>query len=345
MTRVGLVLGAGGSVGYAFHCGVLAALDDVLGFDARDADLLVGTSAGSVAAVFLTGGLPPGDFASSALGRPLSDEGRRVLDRLERPVTERGDGDGADGDAPSATSAGTGDGTSDGRGEPASDDGGGYRPAAPGLLARVALRPWRYRAGVVGAAALPAGDERNRDVRRYADRLLGERWPARLRVCAVRLGDGARVVFGDGDAPSATPAQAVAASCAVPSVIAPVAIDGERYVDGGVHSPTNADVAVGEVDLVVVSSPLSTVRADRRLAPDLALRTYSGWALRREVERLRDAGAEVVTVQATAEDQRGMGTSLMDGSRRKLVLRRAYESARRRLDDPDVRERLAAIAD
>ena len=48
MARVGLVLGAGGIVGQAYHAGVLAAIELDLGWDPREADVIVGTSAGSV---------------------------------------------------------------------------------------------------------------------------------------------------------------------------------------------------------------------------------------------------------------------------------------------------------
>ena len=56
-TRVGLVLGAGGIVGQAYHAGVLAALEVDLGWDARTADVIVGTSAGSVMGTALRMGL------------------------------------------------------------------------------------------------------------------------------------------------------------------------------------------------------------------------------------------------------------------------------------------------
>ncbi len=46
MTRVGLVLGAGGVVGQAYHAGVLAVLEHDFGFDPRAVDVIVGTSAG-----------------------------------------------------------------------------------------------------------------------------------------------------------------------------------------------------------------------------------------------------------------------------------------------------------
>ena len=66
-------------------------------------------------------------------------------------------------------------------------------------------------------------------------------WPERtLWVCAVRERDGRLVVFGR-DATPPLP-HAVAASCAIPGYFQPVTVDGERYVDGGAHSPTNADV-------------------------------------------------------------------------------------------------------
>lgn len=45
--RVGLVLGAGGATGRGFHIGVLAALQDLTGFDARTASVIVGTSSGA----------------------------------------------------------------------------------------------------------------------------------------------------------------------------------------------------------------------------------------------------------------------------------------------------------
>jgi predicted acylesterase/phospholipase RssA len=46
--RVGVVLGAGGVLGGAWMAGALAALHTVTGWDPREADWLVGTSAGAV---------------------------------------------------------------------------------------------------------------------------------------------------------------------------------------------------------------------------------------------------------------------------------------------------------
>ena len=84
-------------------------------------------------------------------------------------------------------------------------------------------------------------------------------WPEPdLWICAVRRRDGRRVVFGRPGSPEAPIHLAVAASCAVPGYFAPVQIGGRSYIDGGVHSPTNAAVLRGAgLDVVIVISPMS----------------------------------------------------------------------------------------
>ena len=75
----------------------------------------------------------------------------------------------------------------------------------------------------------------------------GAVWPERpLWVCAVDLDSGERIVFGrDGvDAPIGV---AVQASSSIPGFFRPVEHGGQRYVDGGVHSPTNADLLAESV--------------------------------------------------------------------------------------------------
>ncbi|MEO6025656.1 MAG: patatin-like phospholipase family protein, partial [Candidatus Binatia bacterium] len=78
MARIGLVLGAGGATGHAFHIGVLSALEEATGWDPRTADVIVGTSAGAVIAALLRGGLSPRDLAARALGDPMSEEGTAI---------------------------------------------------------------------------------------------------------------------------------------------------------------------------------------------------------------------------------------------------------------------------
>jgi hypothetical protein len=70
--KTAVVLAAGGVVGQAFHLGVLGCLAEAVGFDARRADVLVGSSAGSLVAAGLAGGLSAADLRAEMLGEPLS---------------------------------------------------------------------------------------------------------------------------------------------------------------------------------------------------------------------------------------------------------------------------------
>ena len=70
------MLGAGGIVGQAFHAGVLAALEQDVGWDPRSAEVIVGSSAGSVTGATLRLGVAASDLAARAEGRPVSRAGR-----------------------------------------------------------------------------------------------------------------------------------------------------------------------------------------------------------------------------------------------------------------------------
>jgi NTE family protein len=85
-------------------------------------------------------------------------------------------------------------------------------------------------------------------------------WPDRdLRLTAVEAETGTFTVF-DRTAGVAL-LDAVAASCAIPFTWPPVAIDGRHYIDGGMRSPANADLAVGAEAVVVIAPiPRSTNR-------------------------------------------------------------------------------------
>ncbi len=305
MGGVGLVLGAGGLVGHAYHAGTLRALARH-GWDARDADVIVGTSAGSGVGALLRAGLPPADFAARVLGQPLSGEGARVVAAQPRPMTSL--------PFDLASAAGL------------------PRPASPELLLRSAMRPWRARPGHLMAGGLPAGaqstaviGDRIRAV--YAGR---GRWPDRdLWLCALRLRDGERAVFGRDPSPQPDVATAVEASSAIPGVFAPVEIDGERYVDGGAHSPTNADLLVGrKLGTIVVVSPMS-IRAGAAVRPASTGRWWWHRLLVRELAAARRTGVRVVVVEPGPADLDVMGltTSAMDPRRMAEVTREAEASA------------------
>src|SRR5258708_20994899 len=79
MPRIGLVLGAGGIGGHAYHAAVLDALSAVTGWDPDDAEVVVGTSAGSGVGALLRAGMSPADMARLVAGEPLSAAGSRLV--------------------------------------------------------------------------------------------------------------------------------------------------------------------------------------------------------------------------------------------------------------------------
>jgi NTE family protein len=221
------------------------------------------------------------------------------------------------------------------------------RPAAElaATLARAARRPFAARPWSVLAAFVPDGSVSTDLITEGIAGLHGDAWPTDpLLVCAVRQRDGRRVVFGrDGRRPALP--DAVAASCAIPGFFQPVEIDGERYLDGGVHSPTNADVLLADEppDLVLVSSPMSRQGRRPRLAPDQPMRGWAGALLDAEAARLRRRGVTVVAFQPDPTVLERMGANAMDPSRRAAIATEAHRSASRKLARADVAARLAAL--
>jgi NTE family protein len=326
MSRIGLVLGAGGVVGHAWHAGTLAALAEATGWDPRTADLVVGTSAGSGVGATLRGGVSAPDLFARLVGGRLSAEGRQLFERVGAPVEISSPRSGAGG------AGGTG--------------GRLPQPSSPGYLLRSALLPWRTRPGLLLAAVLPEG--------RIATEAVGSRvrgfhdvpWPERpLWICAVRLDTGDRVVFGRDPSPNPDVATAVEASSAIPGFFRPVVVDGVRYVDGGAHSPTNADLVAGRhLDLVIVISSMSATRSALRGGPlpVLMARAMHSRALATEVAKVRRGGTPVVVFQPGTDELAAMGVNAMDFRRREPVARAAKASALRRLARADVKEALAA---
>src|ERR1700710_525679 len=66
--RRGLVLGAGGVLGAAWTVGALRALELSTGWDPRTAEVVVGTSAGSILAAFLSLGVSTEQMANHQRG-------------------------------------------------------------------------------------------------------------------------------------------------------------------------------------------------------------------------------------------------------------------------------------
>lgn len=254
MTTRALVLGSGGVTGVAWEAGVLCALQ-AQGMDPTAWDVVIGSSAGSFVGAWLLSG---------------------HIDELYRRQI-RGDAALAERDIEAAVGTALFAALRIGR-----QPGLGWVPqtwtAAAGVSAvgRYAVVRGPACAGAVSAslwARRTRGAVTDQDVARIGDLLMTgaaddnprwveylrrelgpvREWPDRLVVTALRVADGARTTF---TASSAAPlVRAVAASSAVPLVIGPVSIDGERFYDGGSASPTNADLAAG-FDQVVVVAPV-----------------------------------------------------------------------------------------
>lgn len=319
MTRVGLVLGAGGTVGQAYHAGVLACLAHDLGWDPRTADVVVGTSAGAVSGTLLRLGVPAHDLAAWAVRAPLSTESGALRSWLERDRT----------DFPPLTP--------------------GFwlrrwRLPPPALIKRVAARPWALRPSVMATAMMPVGDV---DLTRHADELNAltpDTWPPGLRACAVRRVDGQRVVFGRADAPEAPVPHAVAASCAIPGYFAPIESGGREYFDGGVHSPTNADVvADDDLDLVIAIAPMSAA-GGLPSTVDGPLRYAIHRRLERELRTVADRGTTVVRIEPSEATLSAMGVNMMANDRAEDVVQEAFMDTGEHAASRSISERLAPLA-
>ena len=211
--RTGLVLGGGGVTGIAWELGLLAALR-AEGLDLTGADVVVGTSAGSVVGAQVTSAVDVEQWYDEQLAPPDHEIGAAF---------------------PLRTALGL-----------------GVRMVLPGDG-----RTRRRRIGQAARRAHP-GDGAER-IAVIEARLRGHdgaplAWPDRdLRITAVDADSGAFTVFERDSGVDLL--HAVAASCAVPLVWPPVAINGRSYVDGGMRSAANADLATG-CEVVVAVAPL-----------------------------------------------------------------------------------------
>jgi NTE family protein len=143
-------------------------------------------------------------------------------------------------------------------------------------------------------------------------RLPVHEWPsARLRVTAVDAESGAFAVF---DRDAGVPlVDAVAASCAVPGVWPPVTIDGRRWIDGGMRSSANADLAEGYQRVVVLAPVSGGFGPIARLGD--------------QVSALRDGGAQVTVVTPDRDSRRAIGRNMLDPARRAVAARAGHAQA------------------
>lgn len=246
-----LVLGGGGVTGVAWELGLLAGLVE-RGVPVTEADLVVGTSAGSVVGAQVCSGLPVERFYSEQLAPPSSELAARLgFATLARLIWAGG-------------------------------------------RTRDAVRS-RARIGAMAVAARTPSEASRRAV--IEARLPDWEWPRRrLLITAVDASSGEFVVFDRDSGVSLV--DAVGASCAVPGVWPPVTIGARRFVDGGMRSSVNADLAA-DARRVLVLAPTSAAFGPM---PRLSA----------QVDALRAAGSRVVVLTPDAAARTAIGRNVLD---------------------------------
>ena len=263
--RRALVLGGGGVTGIGWMTGLLAGLAEA-GTDLTSADLVVGTSAGSVVGGQILSGITLDVLYAAALKEPTGEVAAKM-------------GVGA-------------------------------------LVGFVVNSMWpgdesvgRARLGRAAMKARTVPEAERREIIRQ--RLPNPSWPDRtLIITAVDAETGEARNF-DRDS-GVSLADAVAASCAVPLVWPPITIGGRRYIDGGVRSITNADLA-GGCERVVVIAPVT-----------LALRRIG-----RIDNQLASLGPQVrsIVVSPDANARNAIGRNVLDPRRRVASARAGHVQA------------------
>ena len=313
--RIGLVLGAGGVVGGSWLVGALEALESETGWSPSHADVIQGTSAGSVVGALTAQGVSPSIMAAYIGGGGLDEvaesEGRGDS-QLERAGTEMA-----------------------------------YRlqlalpPIGPGswrMALSTLVRPTRHAPSALLSGWLPRGFISTKPISELVERFVPGDWPDHPNFWPVTAdyATGRRHVWGREDSEPAPVGRAVAASCAIPSFYHPVKINGRRYIDGGICSASNLDLMKDrDLDLVVCLNPMSSLADITPRSPGdriaAIMRKQAGRRLGSEAKKLREAGTKVLLLQPTADDLAIMGPNLMARDRREQVIERAVRTTARQL--------------
>jgi NTE family protein len=329
--RVALVLGGGGITGAAYHLGVLTAMNAMSeSASVNEFDIYVGTSAGSVIAASLANGITPEDLMLANLGHPSASVPAIGADEIMLP-----------------------------------DRRGLMRSlvrwplSVLGALRRYAGHPFTTSL-IDGLGALAEGVPQalytTDGMERYLRGLLDQpgrsnRFEAtkkRLLITATDFDTAERRIFNrrDNDVPIS---EAAAASTAIPLLYSPREINGRVYMDGGLRSTTNIDVAIAHgAKLVVCINPLVPYVHDiRHLLPSAsglpsrhisqkgfphiaaqAFRIMAQAQVEKELEVIAHAhpDVDIILIEPRRDDEHLFVFNLMDHASRERIARHAFES-------------------
>src|SRR5215211_4685852 len=331
-SKTALVLGGGGFTGGVYEIGALRALDLLaVNRTVNQFDVYVGTSAGAFLASMVANGITP-------------EEMMRVLNReLPSPLRD--------------ISLGT-----------------LLQPNYGGFLRKSLTFPLRM-AGMTRqllthlnevsavdlvngvASGLPSGIYSGRGIEHYVTTALSDPdrtndfrlLDAELYLPATDLDTTERVVLGAGDWADIPISAAVAASGALPMIYEPVEINGRQFIDGGLRSTTNIDVAVehGAKFIIVINTVVPFVNDFRKRIPtimgtrtrrvsDMGFTAIGNQAFRLlSHERLHIAvqhweerypGVDIILIEPEFDDELMFGTSILDYSARLEIAKHGFES-------------------
>lgn len=331
-SKTALVLGGGGFTGGVYEIGALRALDLMaVNHTVNQFDIYVGTSAGSFIASLTANGVTP-------------EEMMRVLNpQLRSPI-------------------------------PDIDLSMLLRPNYRGFLRQGVKLPFKL-AGVVReltenigessvvdlatalAGLLPPGMYRGTGIERYVEGVLSDpdrtndfrHLSSELYLTATDVDTTERVILGEGEWADVPISTAVAASGALPLIYEPVEIKGREFIDGGILSTTNIDVAVerGARFIVVINPLVPYVNDFSKRIPTMtgsrvqrvsdmgmagignqAFRMISHDRLHRAVEiwEERYPGVDIILIEPELDDALMFGTSILDYGARLDIAKHGFES-------------------
>jgi NTE family protein len=331
-SKTALVLGGGGFTGGVYEIGALRALDLLtVNRTVNDFDIFVGTSAGAFVASLVAAGVTPEEMS------------RVVNKRMPTPFRDI-------------------------------DLGTLLKPNYADFAQRALLTPLRLTGlarNLAGrwrevslmdvltglAEALPPGLYSGAGVERYVKRVFDESdrtddfrlLEPELYLASTDLDTCERIVFGSPGWDDVSISKAVSASAALPMVYRPVDIKGRQFIDGGIRSTTNIDIAVerGAKFIVVVNPLVPYVNDFQKRIPTIfgsrvrrvsdmgypqvgyqAFKLLAHTRLHEHVARWseRYPGVDIVLIEPDPNDELMFGTSIMNFSSRVEVARHGFES-------------------